>query len=285
MGRTAIVTGGMRKDVSAMGTLAINIKDVMPDIADELIIFHDGINKSNQRLIQNIFPTKFIKFSFPLSFKDRRTNSSLRYFSSMVFCKYECLKLLSEYDKVMWTDYDVVFLKDISELWNDKEGLTIVEDSNPLRGMFLDRVKNYKLDNFDLNQKGVCTPLFVVSRNIGNYMEYYEWCVEATRNYAGCIYLPEQCIWSLAIQKFGIKYSTIDPKKYVCSVREQYNECDDISIIHCVGRPKFWEGRENAYWQRYYDEWIAMGGNKYRKPLKEKLIELKNYGKGKDDKR
>lgn len=278
MRRTAIVTGGTCKDVSAIGTLAINIKEVMPHIADELIVFHDGISKKNQELIQSIFPTRFIKFNFSIKWKDKRANSSLRYFSPMVFCKYECLKLLNEYDKVMWTDYDVVILKDISELFSTDEGLSVVEENSPVRNMFFDTVSNYDMSEFDLQQNGINTPIFVVTRKIGNYQKYYDWCIEATRKYAKCIYLPEQCILSLMIQRFQIHYSTIDSKKYVCSVREEYKE-EGVSILHCVGRPKFWEGRENLHWQKYYKMWILAGGSKYRKPFKERMIEVKELMK------
>lgn len=276
MGRRALVTGGTSKDVAAMGVLAINLKEVMPNIADELIIFHDGIKKSDQDIIQGIFPTRFIKFEFPLSFLDMRKNDSLRYFSPMVFCKYECFRLLCEYDMVMWTDYDVVFLRDISELWDEEKGLTIVRENSPVKDMFSNKVGGYDLSEFDLQKPGYSTPLFVVSRKIGNYQKYYDWCIKATRRYIGCIYLPEQCIISLMIQKFNIPYSTIDTQKYVCSVREEYSD-EGVSILHCVGRPKFWEGRENIHWQRYYDMWLSMGGSCYRQPLKEKLIEKKEW--------
>ena len=83
MGKTAIVTGGTKKDVSAMGVLALNIKEIAPDLADELIIYHDGISKKEQKIIQNIFPTRFCEYQFPIDFISRRKNSSLRYFSSM----------------------------------------------------------------------------------------------------------------------------------------------------------------------------------------------------------
>lgn len=275
MGKIAIVTGGTSKDVAAMGTLALNIRKIMPHIADELVIFHDGIKKKDRELIQSIFPTRFIKFNFPIAFRDMRSNRSLRYFSPMIFCKYECLNLLDEYEKVMWTDYDVVILKDISELLKENLGLTIVEVKAPVRHMFLDAVSRYDMKEFDLDKYGVGTQIFIVTRAIGDYKKYYEWCVNATKKYAGCIDLPEQCILSMAVQKFKISYATIDVKKYACPVADMDINIDDVSILHCYGRPKFWEGRKNVYWERYYDEWLSRGGSRYRQPFKEKLIKIK----------
>lgn len=275
MGKKAIVTGGTGKDVAAMGTLALNIQKIMPHIADELVIFHDGIKKKDRELIQSIFPTRFIEFSFPIAFRDMRSNRSLRYFSTMIFCKYECLKLLDEYEKVMWTDYDVVILKDIYELWEKDSGLTITEVKAPVRHMFLDSVDRYDMKEFDLDKYGVGTQIFIATKAIGDYKKYHEWCVSATKKYAGCINLPEQCILSMAIQKFEIPYTTINVKKYACPVDEENVDIDSVSILHCYGRPKFWEGRKNIYWEPYYNEWLSMGGSRYRQPFKERLIKIK----------
>lgn len=273
MGKTVIVTGGTKKDVSAMGVLAINIKKILPDLADELIIFHDGIPKKQQKIINDIFPTHFCEYRFPIDFMSRRKNRSLRYFSPMVFCKYECLKLLEKYDRVIWTDYDVVILKNLKELLSNTSGLQIVEDSAPLQRMFLANVHTVNLSEFDLQKKGVCTPLFVVTRKIGDYKEMYDWCIENTKRYAAYIDLPEQCIMSMMVQKFGIYYEKLSDKKYALHPKE-YSE--EASIIHSYGRPKFWEGLYNEEWTEYYNEWISLGGCKYKQPIKEKLIQVKD---------
>ena len=65
MGKTAIVTGGTHKDVSAMGALALNIREITPELADELIIFHDGISEKEQQIIKQIFPAKFVRYKYP----------------------------------------------------------------------------------------------------------------------------------------------------------------------------------------------------------------------------
>lgn len=273
MEKTVIVTGGTRKDVSAIGTLAINIREVLPDMADELIIFHDGIKAREQQIIQNILPTHFYEYNFPIDFISRRKNRSLRYFSSMIFCKYECFRLLEKYDRVIWTDYDVLILKNLRELLENTSGLQIVEDSSPLKRMFLPNVKEADLREFDLEQKGVCTPLFVVTKEIGDYRKFYDWCMETTLKYAAYIDLPEQCIISLLIQKFCIPYFRLSSQKYALHPNDYDGEA---SIVHAYGRPKFWEGLYNEQWAEYYRRWIEMGGSEYRQPIKEKIIQAKS---------
>lgn len=272
MERTVIVTGGTRKDVSAMGALALNIREMAPDLADEMIIFHDGIKHGEQEIINKIFPTKFIKYKFPLSFWDKRKNSSLRYFSQMVFCKYECFRLLKDYDRVIWTDYDIVIKKDLKELTEENIGLQIVEDNEPLRHMLFEDLSEVSLQEFDLEKKGVATPLFVLTKEIGDYQKYYEWCHQATLKYAPYIYLPEQCIISFMVQKFQIDYKDLPARKYALHPRD---DDGNSSIVHGYGRPKFWEGLRNEQWEKYYAEWLELGGSPYKKPLKEKMILLK----------
>lgn len=270
MGKTAIVTGGTSNEVVGMGTLALNIKEKMSHLVDELIIFHNGISQKDQRIINNIFPTTFCRYRFDLSFVDKRKNSYIRYFSPMVFCKYECFRLLKEYERVIWTDYDVVILKDLAELFESEIGLQIVQEKEPLSTRFIDGGKCVQ-DEYDLNKCGVSTPLFVLTRNVGNYMEYYHWCIDNTQKYASNIILPEQCIISMLLQKFAIPYEKLLDHKYALHPRDYLANMEDVSIIHAYGRPKFWEGLYVEAWERYYNEWIALGGSKYQMSLKRKL--------------
>ncbi len=272
MKKTAIVTGGTCKDVSAMGTLAINIREIVPDLADELIVFHDGIKIKEQQIIQDIYPAKFYKYKFPLGFLSMRRNRSLRYFSPMIFCKYECFRLLEEYERVIWTDYDVVILKDLYELLENTSSFQIVEDNAPLKRMFLPNMNKADLADYDLDQKGVCTPIFVVTKELGNYMELYRWCIDSTPKYAAYIDLPEQCIISMMVQKFRLPYFNLSNQKYALHPRDYDGKA---SIIHAYGRPKFWEGLYNEKWEEYYERWIELGGSEYRRPLKERIIRLK----------
>ena len=114
--KTAIVTGGTKNEFSAMAVLALNIKDKCPNIADELVIFHDGVSEKEQKKVQEIFPTRFIKYNSPFVNKPGFTESIKNYFTFMLFCRYECWNLLDDYSTVIWTDYDILILNNIEEL-------------------------------------------------------------------------------------------------------------------------------------------------------------------------
>lgn len=277
MGKTALVTGGTHDEVVGMGTLALNIKEIVPNLADELIIFHDGISKKDQEIINNIFPTRFCKYDFPISFLDKRRNSAIRYFSPMVFCKYECFRLLEEYDRIIWSDYDVVILKDLTELMENDAGLQIVEEREPLKTRFQDMGQCVEKE-YDIERHGVSTPIFVLTRDVGDYRMFYHWCIENTRKYIPYIQLPEQCIFSMLVQRFGIEYVSLPDAKY--ALHPRYYE-EDALIIHAYGRPKFWEGLSDENWNRYYQQWLALGGSPYKLSLKKRINKLLAEGKNK----
>lgn len=267
MSRVAIVSGGTTSDVAAMAVLAMCIKDTNPNLADELILFHCGIKKRDQRLIQSIFPTRFIRYKYHLRMIDRIKNHSLGYFSGMLFCKFECFKLLNEYDSVIWTDYDVLIKKDISELLeNPQVGLRIASGTDSLRSMFYDTISEESVKDYNLDIEGVSTPLFVLNKSIGDFNTYYKWCYEMIPRYAKYIYLPEQCIISMLLQKFRIEYEKLPTTQYV---RHPNEDDSSASILHAYSQPKFWNGLSNEKWNYYYLQWLTMGGTKYRKPLRD----------------
>ncbi|MCM1182304.1 MAG: hypothetical protein NC337_02900 [Roseburia sp.] len=256
--KTAIVTGGTKKDMNAMAVLALNLRDVSPNLADEMIIFHDGIPEDKQRLIRQIMPTRFIRYRCPINWFRLMSNRSIRYFSPMVFCKYECFKLLDEFDTVIWTDYDVVIKAGIDELKGRKANLSIIiNHDTPLKKMFYSAIEKKNMEGYDLEGVSITTPMFVMRKTINRYMEYYDWCYDMTRKYMKYLYLPEQCIFTMLVQKFGIEYEELDMETYYYHPR---NATQKTKILHAYGQPKYWNGLYNEQWEAYFEQWKKMKG-------------------------
>lgn len=274
MEKRVIVTGGTKSDVAAMAVFAINIKETNADLFDKLIVYHDGIRKKDQIRIQSIFNTEFKRYRYSAK---SRNDAIMSYFSTMVFCKYECLKLLDKYDVVVWSDYDVTIegsLREICEFPNSC--LNVIEDRASLREMFYKEINEKKYLKFDLTCKGIYMPLFAISNKLPNYDAIYGWCYEKTVEYDEDIWLPEQCIFSLALQAFHVNYMCINEKRYSCHPR---NAIGDEIVLHAVGQPKFWNGIYSEHWSRMYQEWIGMGGTPYsdkKKRLYSTLRLIKN---------
>lgn len=267
-----IVTGGTKSDVAAIAVLAMNIQKTNGRLFSKLIVFHDGIRKKDKRLINTIMKTEFIYYKLPFRVKN---DVVINYFSPMLFCKYECLRLLNEYEEVVWSDYDVVFQDSIDEfcIHADRVGMNIVVDKEKkIREMFYSEIRNPDIKSYNLEKEALCTPLFSVSRDIGNYMELYRWCYDKTEQYEEDLELPEQCIISLMVQEFNIIYKGFDPKVYACHPRDSVGK---EKILHAYEQPKFWNGLRNADWDKLYSEWVKMGGTRYDDLKKEAFAKLR----------
>lgn len=281
MKKNAIVTGGTSNQFPAMAVLALNIADKCPSIADELIIFHDGIPKEEQKKVNQIFPTVFIKYENPFNEVDNFSNEVKYYFSSFLFCKYELLKLLDSYECVIWTDYDVLIKQDISELKIKGKFDCKFLPENLLAKKFHksfywneECVKD--LNTFDMFGDAICCGLFVLFDTLPNYHNLYEKCIQLTKKYANSLYLPEEAIYSIVLQQEKILYDKLEFSKYFVKPEEEKIDNSSIKILHAAGQPKFWNGRENTEWNKYYNTWFSKyNGCKFETEKKKRKITLK----------
>lgn len=274
MSKCAFVTGGTKSDVAAMAVLAMNLKETNSHLFDYMVVFHDGIKKKDQELIKSFYNTRFIKYTYPASSKN---DIVLTYFSPMVFCKYECLRLLDEFDVVVWSDYDVVIQGKLDKVCEfENSYINIIKDPSSVQEMFYKEILNKEILKYHLDVNGFTTCLFALSKKINDYGAIYSWCYEKTKEWDEDLYLPEQCVFALAVQEFHVKYSYINAESYACHPRDaKGNEI----ILHAACQPKFWNGIYNCDWNRRYTEWIKMGGSPYndkRKKLKSKWLLLKS---------
>lgn len=251
-----LVTGGTKKDIDAMAVLALNVRDKTPGLADKMVVFHDGVSEAIQKKFQKIMPTRFIRYQCPIPKWKLWQNKIVRYFSPMVFCKYECFRLLEEYDKVLWSDYDVVIKDDISELLNGSHPCSFVSDNkSSLRKMLYPKINEKKYDMFNLEGDAICTPLFLIDQRLRDYRKYVSHCYEWTEKYIRDIYLPEQCIFTMIVQKFELRYDEIDKDVYVVHPED---DKEGVKILHAYGQPKFWNGLDNSLWNAYYEQWTQI---------------------------
>lgn len=276
-----LVTGGTKSDVAPMAVFAMNVKKTNGHLFDKMVIFHDGIRKKDQILINSIFPTEFILYEPNFESKN---DVVLTYFSKMVFCKYECFRLLDDYDVVVWSDYDVVIYDKLDELCINSGCAMkgVFNEDLSLRTEFYKEISNKEIYKYDLMVPRFTAPLIVLFRDLYRHKEIYDFCNKKTIEYQEDIFFPEQCVMALALQEFDIAVEKLDLKTYVC-LPSEYKEEDGIKIIHAMGQCKFWNGLYNDTWNTYYTDWINMGGSKYserRKQLLKKVALVKARMKG-----
>ncbi|MCQ2593882.1 MAG: hypothetical protein MJ196_01320 [Treponemataceae bacterium] len=277
--KTAIVTGGTAKDAAAMAVLALNIKETNPNLTDEMVIFHDGISKKDQQLMQKIMPCRFIFYKSPFEKPENFDKNVLEYFSPMVFCKYECFKLLNEYETVIWTDYDVLICKDLSNLtdFGGKNYIKMCQGPDNFRFQFNDKFDQTKYPQYNWNEPNIHMNLFALSDKIQNAEKIYSECIRLTNELAPFILCPEQAILQMVMADEKLSYTPLAFNIY--SVRPcDIPSCPDYKILHTFAQPKFWNGINHEKWENYYTQWRKMGGCKHLDrftPFERKIYRLK----------
>jgi lipopolysaccharide biosynthesis glycosyltransferase len=253
--KNAVVFGLTSNHTFAVACVMMDLKKICPGLADEIVIIHDGIKPEQQQLLNSILPSRFIDYEFPVKDTSIFNQGTLKYFSKMVFTKFECFRLLNEYKNVLWLDYDIVIQKDISELFAPcKSGIKMM-----LSGKKVSTQLHEEIADYDMNAECVGTGTFVLQDNLENYQEMYSFCYDAVKRYAKKLYLPEQAIFDFVIQKFNLKIVPMAPEIYAPHPSEIEKQ-EQAKIIHAYGQPKFWNGLKNEQWGKNYKEWLKMGG-------------------------
>jgi len=258
--KNCIVLGGTSDQAFAVACVLMDLKKYCSDWLEQVVYFHDGLDFKYQKLLDEIFPTKCIEYDFPISdISIFDGNPSFPYFSKMVFCKFECFKLLDDYSCVIWLDYDIVIKQDLRELTDFCDsGIKFVESDWKTKEQFFEPIDEYDMERFT-----ICSSTFVLQEHIGDYSAMYNFCYEFTKKYAKSLYLCDQAVFDCLIQKYKLNTYFLDPNIYSPHPKNASGN-QQVKIIHAYGQPKFWNGLENEQWNSNYKIWIRMGGK--RKP-------------------
>lgn len=278
----AIVLGSSCDMAFAIGTFLIDLKKHSPNLVDDVIIYHDGISKKDQKVMNQILPAKFIKYK--LSFGNNMNPYVQNRFSDLVFYKYECLKLLEEYKTVIATDFDIVLLDDISEIaqkTNENITCKMLINNNGLYNYFDQNVIENNDFKYDMNITTMSAGLIVFYDSLKDFNNMYNYCIENTLKFSKYLLLPEQAIFSLMINDFNIKPEKIEREIWVVHPKD-INERPKAKILHALGDDKFWDRLPNEQWNENYNTWLSMGGSangSYKKYLKSKNTKINNHNR------
>lgn len=261
--------------VFAVATLMMDLREKAPTVADEVVIFHDGVSEKDIALLNSIIPVVAIRYEIPVRDLSIFDPMTLDYFTVMVHAKYECLRLLSRYKNVVYLDPDMVILEDFSDIleWCES-GVKMMLSGHPVRDQLHSEVLDY-----DMAVEGICACIFVFQDHI-DYEKYYEFCVYALNKYASKLKLPDQAIFDFMIQENRIAIHPIDREAFSPHPND-LEKIDHVKILHAYGQPKFWNGIANDQWQKNYTKWLLMGGSAYTKVPYIKQVTLKLYLHGK----
>ncbi|ASJ22299.1 glycosyl transferase family 8 [Brachyspira hampsonii] len=237
--------------IGAKKYLFQNLKDEEYDI----IFYTDKLEPNDENALKKIFRGIIIKiYQSPFS-KKMMDLKELNNFSVFAYARFEAFNLLDNYQKVFYTDTDIVIQKDISEIININKNISTIYFPNkmPISGNFTD--DNIKLvKKYDLNKISIIDAVLLINDNLERHEIMTEWCYKKAEEYK----TNDQSIINLLIQEFNIEVYDLTESYGAYPTSKIANEAH---IIHAIGPQKFWRGTYNKYWEENNKIWIEAGGN------------------------
>jgi len=270
----AIVFGITKNLTFALGNVILGLKKHSPNFADEIVVFHDGINDKDKEILNSILPCRFIDYEFPIKDQSKFDPFFFEQFSSMAYSRFECFSLFEEFEKVIWLDVDILIQKDISGLLEYTEtGIGM------LPGDFIKHNFKEPVKEFNMEKLGFWTGTIIITDEIKEYNRIADWCYEKLLEYAPKLYLPDQAIFNIMLEAFNLAPMGINKKIYCAHPVDK--TVKDAVIVHAYRPKKFWDCFRMKEWVENDKQWQKMGGTPYkgkRCSLLEKFIESRYPG-------
>lgn len=252
---SAIVLGGTKDKSFAMGAFLASFFDINPHIKTDVVVFHDGIDPYVQAAISSLCkgPCRFMRYDPPFE-ADVEWHANVDYFTTMVFSKYECLRLLDEYSTVIWFDYDMIVSDNLDSLFLSVDG--------GMRAILAPNI-GYSIpsnpNNPDLNAlrecSGIHSPCLAFYKTLESTQALYEWCIKATQEYATDLVCPDQVVLSAMVNRFRIDVYPLVFELYSPHPKDRGRRLTDryVKIWHSYRDVKYWDiDFYDEDWTRYY---------------------------------
>lgn len=218
-----------------------------------IFIYTHKVSDRNKKTLSSLNNVNIIDYEFPLPIQETEV---IKIFSLASFARYECFKLLKNYEKIIYLDSDILIQKELISVFDliKDSGIGLIKEKTNVE-LFSERIGNYDLTKTTFNSG------FIVLNNKlkVNFDEMLDFCYKATVQYSQYIYLPDQAIINYAIQQFNINPTKLE-MIYNMPASLSNKILKEATIIHSTGHRKFWNYYYFNDFYKYYKQWITNGG-------------------------
>ncbi|ACC97838.1 Glycosyl transferase family [Elusimicrobium minutum Pei191] len=263
--RNAIFFACNQRFLFTLAVALLSLKKNSPKALEnsDVLVFYQGFNEQDKALLNKILPCKFFEYKFAVETNFDHIN--FKHFSQLTFARYEIFDMLDTYKKVLYIDVDVMIggeLNYIFENYGDKTGVAMCEDTQ--KGLTL-ITKNFvnPMPQYDMTLPCYNAGVTLFCDNIKDRQHLKMWCYERTAEWLDNLVCPDQGVVNVMFQEFGI---TVEVLPDICNClpsNPKYldKRRKDILIYHCAGGGvRFWTYTWNAPWQKFYKEYLELGG-------------------------
>ncbi len=260
----AIVMATDDKAAFAAGSALLSLKENSPLLFKkaDIIVYYQNLSPQNRKALRAIGRV-FLK-DYRLNFSTSAIRTIYRY-SQLTLARYECFFLLKQYRQVLWLDSDILVRKELTNILKFKKaGFAIAHDDNITACNFAGSIKG-----FDMLRRNFNAGILVFSDNMANPIKIGAWCYQQTKILAPLLLWADQGILNLALQKFSIKPAVL-PRKFNSHPVLSPIKTENALVLHAMGDYKFWDNYPLPDWNKFYNQWLGLGGAE---------VTIQNYNK------
>jgi lipopolysaccharide biosynthesis glycosyltransferase len=247
----------------ALGVTLLALKQNSPLLFGraEFFLFTQDISPANRAALQQITPLKFKDFKLPFSSDEIKT---IKTYTELTLARYECFLLLDDFKNVLWLDTDILVQ---GELWGLIQGQQQAAADGAPWGIAMARDNNLFAFNFykspggkyNLEAPNLNAGVLLLDDSLCHYKKIGEWCYKATKKYASLLRFPDQAVLNMAIMHFELQPEVLSVLYNLHPFSSQVIVKKAL-ILHAAGSHKFWNDFPLPQWDKYYKQWLNLGG-------------------------
>ncbi|MBQ3034191.1 MAG: glycosyltransferase family 8 protein [Deferribacterales bacterium] len=268
MKKNAIVFACDRNFLFTLSVALLSLKENSPLAASscDIIIFQQGLTDNDAAFLNKIIPCRVIEYKFAVDTNFEHEN--FKKFTQLTFARYDLFPMLDEYAKALYIDVDLMITGELDYIfrhYGDKSGIAMCKDTQ--KGL-TKITKNFvkPLEGYDMTVDNFNAGVTLYCHNIKNRENLRMWCYEKTAEWLENLVCPDQGVVNILSQEFNIPIEEM-PDIFNCtpSNNKYYDKSrDDVAVYHCAGGGvRFWRYSYDSRWEKYYAQYLEMGGEPY----------------------
>lgn len=257
--------------VFAAGNVVLALILHRPQKDFDVTIFYDDMTRAEKKIFLNTGICNLIKYKTPSGFARKikklcpkfTDKSFAKHFSFLKFAKFEIFNLLEQYENAVWLDADISVQDDLMDILSFGPFAITADTPWPVQNNFTVPIPGY-----DMDRDGVCSAVFMVSRNLPGWNKMRKWMYAKAVECAPYFKNIDQGIFNLLLQEFKIDYKLLPLYEWQCIANHPV--AIDARIAHFGTKRKIWNTPElvSAFpeWWRVHKKWMALGGRDFITP-------------------
>lgn len=246
----------------ALANLLMGLQRHSPDLADRIMVYHDGMVEADEKLLAAMGPVEFRYYEPPVPLPEGQV-------PPISFARLEGFKLLKDFANVLCLDVDLLIRGDISGILDFREsGIALRTEPAALSSQFGPGIHELKeAEGVDMSPNFYNTGVMLLSDRLEQPDQMADWIYALVSRAPDDLWnYFDQSALNLMLPVFNVKVSPLPARFHNMICRDDrsfYDLSKDSLIVHTITRYKFWNFWRFPEWDRRYQDWLQMGGSSH----------------------